>query len=166
MTTHCPKPQGGFPVILPFIAYSEAKAKTRGEGPILRPIEASRSRRDAVRPRPFREHGSGPKKPCPPKRLVLTESTRYGKVQRKEKTLRYREDNAVTGRKDRTMSRTCQFCGKTPHVGHNVSHANNKTKKVWYPNLQRVRHVHADGTIRRVRACTRCIRSGMVVKPA
>uniref|UniRef100_A0A831ZR78 Large ribosomal subunit protein bL28 n=1 Tax=Desulfacinum infernum TaxID=35837 RepID=A0A831ZR78_9BACT len=64
------------------------------------------------------------------------------------------------------MSRTCQFCGKTPHVGHNVSHANNKTKKVWYPNLQRVRHVHPDGTIRRVRACTRCIRSGVVIKPA
>ena len=39
------------------------------------------------------------------------------------------------------MSRICEFCGKTPHVGNNVSHANNKTKRIWYPNLQQVRHV-------------------------
>ncbi len=64
------------------------------------------------------------------------------------------------------MSRKCDFCGKTPHVGHNVSHANNKTKKTWYPNLQRVRHVGSDGAVRRVRVCTRCIRTGVVVKPA
>ncbi|MFZ0945162.1 MAG: 50S ribosomal protein L28 [Syntrophobacteraceae bacterium] len=63
------------------------------------------------------------------------------------------------------MSRVCEFCGKTPHVGNNVSHANNKTKRIWYPNLQQVRHVRQDGSVRRVRACTRCIRSGVVVKP-
>ncbi|MBP8646408.1 MAG: 50S ribosomal protein L28 [Syntrophobacteraceae bacterium] len=64
------------------------------------------------------------------------------------------------------MSRKCEFCGKTPHVGNNVSHANNKTRRVWYPNLQQVRHLHQDGSVRRVRACTRCIRAGVVVKPA
>ncbi|PIP08593.1 MAG: 50S ribosomal protein L28, partial [Syntrophobacteraceae bacterium CG23_combo_of_CG06-09_8_20_14_all_50_8] len=32
------------------------------------------------------------------------------------------------------MSRECTVCGKKPVVGNNVSHANNKTKKVWYPN--------------------------------
>jgi large subunit ribosomal protein L28 len=64
------------------------------------------------------------------------------------------------------MSRKCEFCGKTPQVGNNVSHANNKTKRLWLPNLQEVRHVDKDGTVRRVRACTRCIRSGLVVKPA
>ena len=47
------------------------------------------------------------------------------------------------------MSRKCEFCGKTPHVGHNVSHANNKSKKIWYPNLQPVRHVGKDGSVRR-----------------
>jgi large subunit ribosomal protein L28 len=50
-------------------------------------------------------------------------------------------------------------------VGNNVSHANNKTKRIWYPNLQQVRHVGRDGSVKRVRACTRCIRSGVVVKP-
>jgi large subunit ribosomal protein L28 len=65
-----------------------------------------------------------------------------------------------------SMSRKCDFCGKIPHVGNNVSHANNKTKRLWYPNLQPVRHVGKDGQVRRIRVCTRCIRTGLVVKPA
>jgi large subunit ribosomal protein L28 len=38
----------------------------------------------------------------------------------------------------RTMSRICELTGKTRQVGHNVSHANNKTKRVFLPNLQNV----------------------------
>ncbi len=34
------------------------------------------------------------------------------------------------------MARVCQVTGKGPMVGHNVSHANNKTKRRWLPNLQ------------------------------
>ncbi len=34
------------------------------------------------------------------------------------------------------MSRVCQVTGKAPMVGHNVSHANNKTKRRFMPNLQ------------------------------
>lgn len=34
------------------------------------------------------------------------------------------------------MSRVCQVTGKRPMVGHNVSHANNKTKRRFSPNLQ------------------------------
>ncbi|WP_109831354.1 50S ribosomal protein L28 [Reichenbachiella versicolor] len=33
------------------------------------------------------------------------------------------------------MSRVCQITGKRPRVGNNVSHANNKTKRKFYPNL-------------------------------
>jgi large subunit ribosomal protein L28 len=36
------------------------------------------------------------------------------------------------------MSRICELTGKGRQVGHNVSHANNKTKRVFLPNLQRV----------------------------
>src|SRR3546814_468791 len=36
------------------------------------------------------------------------------------------------------MSRICELNGKTRQVGHNVSHANNKTKRVFLPNLQDV----------------------------
>ena len=34
------------------------------------------------------------------------------------------------------MARVCQVTGKGPMVGNNVSHANNKTKRRWLPNLQ------------------------------
>lgn len=50
-------------------------------------------------------------------------------------------------------------------VGYNVSHAHNKTKKVWYPNLQKIRVV-VNGRVKRLKVCTRCIRSGKVVKPS
>src|SRR3546814_2131280 len=36
------------------------------------------------------------------------------------------------------MSRICELTGKTRQVGHNVSHANNKNKRVFLPNLQDV----------------------------
>ncbi|WP_300537504.1 50S ribosomal protein L28 [Sphingosinicella sp.] len=36
------------------------------------------------------------------------------------------------------MSRVCELTGKGRQVGHNVSHANNKTKRVFLPNLQNV----------------------------
>ncbi|HRO61761.1 MAG TPA: 50S ribosomal protein L28 [Burkholderiaceae bacterium] len=34
------------------------------------------------------------------------------------------------------MARVCQITGKSPMVGNNVSHANNKTKRRFLPNLQ------------------------------
>ena len=37
------------------------------------------------------------------------------------------------------MARVCQVTGKAPKVGHHVSHANNKTKRRFLPNLQRRR---------------------------
>jgi len=61
--------------------------------------------------------------------------------------------------------RQCEICGKGPSVGNNVSHANNKTKRRWSPNLQRVR-ANMKGTVKYIRACTRCIRSGKVLKAA
>ncbi|MGH6827299.1 MAG: 50S ribosomal protein L28 [Rhizomicrobium sp.] len=36
------------------------------------------------------------------------------------------------------MARRCELTGKGPLVGHHVSHANNKTKRIYRPNLQRV----------------------------
>ena len=63
------------------------------------------------------------------------------------------------------MAYICDVCGKGRLVGHKVSHSNIKTKKVQRPNLQTVRAV-VDGVNRRIRACTRCLRSGKVVKAA
>jgi len=63
------------------------------------------------------------------------------------------------------MARTCEVCGKHSVVGNRVSHANNKSKRLWRPNLQRVR-ANLKGTVRHILACTRCIRSGKVLKAA
>jgi large subunit ribosomal protein L28 len=37
------------------------------------------------------------------------------------------------------MARVCEITGKRPQVGNNVSHANNKTKRRFFPNLQKKR---------------------------
>ena len=61
------------------------------------------------------------------------------------------------------MANVCDVCGKKPMTGCNVSHAHNKTKKVFNPNLQKVRAVQ-NGAVRSMKVCTRCIRSGAVQK--
>jgi len=61
------------------------------------------------------------------------------------------------------MARVCEVCGKGPRFGNQISHAHNVSQRVWYPNLQRIRVV-LKGARRRRRVCTRCLRSGAVVK--
>ncbi len=63
------------------------------------------------------------------------------------------------------MAQVCEICGKRPRTGNNVSHANNKTKRRFIPNLQRVR-ANIKGAVRRIYVCTRCLRSGKVTKAA
>ena len=62
------------------------------------------------------------------------------------------------------MARKCYVCGKGPVYGNNVSHANNKTRRRWLPNLQRVKILTEDGERQRVRVCTRCISAGKIRK--
>ncbi len=61
------------------------------------------------------------------------------------------------------MAKVCEICGKKPQYGNNVSHANNRTRRRWEPNLQRVR-ARIDGSVKRVKVCTSCIRSGKIEK--
>ncbi len=61
------------------------------------------------------------------------------------------------------MARVCTVCGKGPTTGNHVSHANNRRKRRWMPNLQTVR-VLVDEAPKRVQVCTRCIKSGKVAK--
>ena len=61
------------------------------------------------------------------------------------------------------MSKMCEICGKKPGFGNNVSHANNTTKRRWYPNLQKVRAL-VDGKPKRLSVCTSCLRAGKVTK--
>jgi large subunit ribosomal protein L28 len=59
----------------------------------------------------------------------------------------------------------CDICGKRRGIGNNVSHANNKTKRAWQPNLQKI-HCIVEKTRKTLTVCTRCIRSGRIVKAA
>ncbi len=75
------------------------------------------------------------------------------------------------------MSKVCVICGKRPHTGNKSSRrglAKKKggvgkritgvSKRTFLPNLQKVRAV-IDGKDKTIRVCTKCIRSGKVVKP-
>ena len=58
------------------------------------------------------------------------------------------------------MSRICELTGKGRQVGHNVSHANNKTKRVFLPNLQNVTLMSESlGTSIKLRVSTHGLRS-------
>jgi large subunit ribosomal protein L28 len=61
------------------------------------------------------------------------------------------------------MSRKCYVCNKGILVGRNVSHANNRTRKVSQPNLQTTR-IKVGSSVKRMPVCTRCLRAGKVEK--
>jgi large subunit ribosomal protein L28 len=59
------------------------------------------------------------------------------------------------------MANKCDICGKEVSFGQKVSHSNIKTKRTWHPNIQRVKAI-VDGKPKKIRVCTRCLRSGKV----
>ena len=58
-------------------------------------------------------------------------------------------------------SNRCYVCDKGVSFGNNVSHANNKTRRVWKPNLQ-VARILVDGEVRKIKVCTRCLNAGKI----
>ena len=63
------------------------------------------------------------------------------------------------------MAKRCKICGRGPAFGRTISHAHNVTSRRFELNLQRVRVV-VNGGVRRLRVCTRCVRSNKVTKAA
>lgn len=61
------------------------------------------------------------------------------------------------------MAKVCYVCGKGPLSGNTVSHAHNKRRRQFLPNLQSVR-VRDNGGVKRVRVCASCIRANKVRK--
>jgi len=55
----------------------------------------------------------------------------------------------------------CEICHKHSGHGFAVSHSNRHTKRVWKPNIQRVR-ARVDGRVKRLYVCTTCLKSGRV----
>ncbi|MGE4234274.1 MAG: 50S ribosomal protein L28 [Bacteriovoracia bacterium] len=62
------------------------------------------------------------------------------------------------------MARECDFCSKKPTTGNKISHSNIKSRTRWLPNLKKVKSFKNGSTVS-VYACTRCIKSGKIVKP-
>ena len=77
----------------------------------------------------------------------------------------HKNNGRIRVRKEAAMARSCDICGKGPRFGHNISHAHNLTKRRWNPNLQQMRVQMASGHVKRMKVCTRCLRSGKVRKP-
>ena len=63
------------------------------------------------------------------------------------------------------VAQRCEVCKRGKMFGNSVSHANNITKRVWNPNLQRVR-AKVEGQVKSIYVCTRCIRGNKVEKAA
>jgi large subunit ribosomal protein L28 len=61
------------------------------------------------------------------------------------------------------MSRKCDICGKHTLFGNNVSHAKNRTRRTWVPNLLSMR-TRIEGSVKVVKICTRCLKSNKVEK--
>ncbi len=75
------------------------------------------------------------------------------------------------------MARTCEVCGKSPIVGNSVelrgkakylggvgTKITGITKRRFHPNLQRIKASLPNGSVKSVRVCVQCIRSGVVRK--
>lgn len=63
------------------------------------------------------------------------------------------------------MANICFVCSKRPRSGNNVSHANNKTKRVFYPNTQKIRfRMKGQTSVKRSAVCTKCMKSGKIEK--
>jgi large subunit ribosomal protein L28 len=76
------------------------------------------------------------------------------------------------------MPRMCELCGKKTTFGNTIARRGRAkylggvgvkttgiTRRKFIPNLQKVRSVTANGTVKRVTVCAQCLRSGKIVKP-
>ncbi|HOP73742.1 MAG TPA: 50S ribosomal protein L28 [Bacillota bacterium] len=59
------------------------------------------------------------------------------------------------------MSNRCSVCGKDFQSGNLVSHSNIKTHRRWKANIRTVKAI-VNGASKRIRVCTRCLRSNKV----
>jgi large subunit ribosomal protein L28 len=57
------------------------------------------------------------------------------------------------------MSRRCMISGKGPMSGNNVSHAKNRTKRRFLPNLRTLRITLEDGTSKKIRISAKELRT-------
>ena len=57
----------------------------------------------------------------------------------------------------------CEVCGKKPAFGHKISHSHRVSRKIWRPNIQKVR-IQLNGISTQINICTSCLKAGKVKK--
>lgn len=55
------------------------------------------------------------------------------------------------------MSKGCEICGKNVQIGHNVSHAKNRTRRVFMPNLRQAR-ILVGSVVNSMQVCMKCLK--------
>ncbi|MBI5465463.1 50S ribosomal protein L28 [Candidatus Gottesmanbacteria bacterium] len=55
------------------------------------------------------------------------------------------------------MVNRCQICGKSKQVGHNVSYSKRRTRRVFLPNLRKVK-LSLAGKVKKVKICMKCLK--------
>ncbi|HUN65581.1 MAG TPA: 50S ribosomal protein L28 [Bacteroidota bacterium] len=63
------------------------------------------------------------------------------------------------------MAKICEICGKKPVSGNNISHAHNRTRRRWLPNLRSVK-AQVNGKVQKMKVCASCLKQGKVIKAA
>ncbi|MCL2363058.1 MAG: bL28 family ribosomal protein [Defluviitaleaceae bacterium] len=62
----------------------------------------------------------------------------------------------------------CEVCDKSIQTGHRISitrsQVSRRANKIWRSNVKRVQIVEKNGTVRRAKVCTRCLRSKLVTR--
>ncbi len=57
----------------------------------------------------------------------------------------------------------CDICGKGVTFGIKMSHSHRRSNRAWKPNVRKVKAV-VNGSVKSINVCTRCLRSGKVVR--
>jgi len=57
----------------------------------------------------------------------------------------------------------CEICGKKPVFGNKISHSHRVNRKMWRPNIQKVR-VWRNGNSVKMNICTTCLKAGKIKK--
>lgn len=57
----------------------------------------------------------------------------------------------------------CDICGKGVTFGIKMSHSHRRSNRAWKPNVRKVKAI-VNGSVKSVYVCTRCLRSGKVVR--
>ncbi len=61
------------------------------------------------------------------------------------------------------MASVCYICERKRQAGNKISHSNRHSRRRWKPNIKRVKAI-VDGSPRSIYVCTKCLRSGKVVR--